>query len=251
MHCIWNTLPVWLRLLVQDSCAHQYQCNSALKLFGVLKGTPGAPATPQAAAEALIAAVTAAGVPPFVGRLEVAGPGYVNIYLSAHYLSARVAAVIAHGAQPPALGPGDSRHIVVDYSSPNVAKEMHIGHLRSTIIGDSIARILEFCGHTITRLNHVGDWGTQFGMLIAYLKDLEARGLTPDALDVRWVLRRATGSVDAAHPQPAALLRSISNLTGFYKDAKKRFDDDKEFNERAHQEVVALQVSRSLCRGSW
>lgn len=169
----------------QDSCAHQYQCNSALKLFGVLKGTPDAPATPQVAAQALIAAVKTAGVPPFVGHMEVAGPGYVNVYLSASYLSARVAAVLAHGALPPVLGPSDTRHVVVDYSSPNVAKEMHIGHLRSTIIGDAIARILEYCGHKITRLNHVGDWGTQFGMLIAYLKDLEAGGLTPEALDVR------------------------------------------------------------------
>ena len=104
----------------------------------------------------------------------------------------------------------------VDYSSPNIAKDMHVGHLRSTILGDCLSRVLEFCGHTVVRVNHVGDWGTQFGMLIAHLKDLSAN------LD--------TSEID------------ITDLTKFYKEAKKRFDDDKEFNVRAHHEVVALQA---------
>jgi arginyl-tRNA synthetase len=104
---------------------------------------------------------------------------------------------------------------VVDYSSPNIAKEMHIGHLRSTIIGDALARILEYIGHDVIRVNHVGDWGTQFGMLLAHLKDLQAAGRNIDV--------------------------DIADLSNFYKAAKQRFDKDEDFKVRAQREVVALQ----------
>ena len=117
--------------------------------------------------------------------MEIAGPGYINIFLSVSYLAARAASLLSDGVLPPQLPADNVRRVVVDYSSPNVAKEMHIGHLRSTIIGDAIARILEFCGHNVQRLNHVGDWGTQFGMLIAHLKDLMSQGMTPESLDLR------------------------------------------------------------------
>lgn len=114
--------------------------------------------------------------------------------------------------------------MAIDYSSPNIAKDMHVGHLRSTIIGDVLSRMLEFVGHEVVRINHVGDWGTQFGMLIAHLKD----------------------KVD----DPLKTMPDISNLTAFYKEAKARFDAEPEFNERAHQEVVRLQVRASNSSGA-
>lgn len=180
---------------------HQYQCNSALALGGRLKGKPGAPANPRAAAEALQAALKTGPPCALIGKTEIAGPGYINVYLSGQYVAARVAHVLSRGVVPPPLGPAGARSVVVDYSSPNIAKEMHIGHLRSTIIGDAIARVLEFAGHAVARVNHVGDWGTQFGMLIAHLKD--TLGVKQDS--------------DAA-----AVSMSLTDLTGLYKAAKKR-----------------------------
>ena len=123
-----------------------------------------------------------------------------------------VGKVLANGCSPP---PTTTKRIVIDYSSPNIAKDMHVGHLRSTIIGDCLSRALEFCGHDILRINHVGDWGTQFGMLIAHLQDI-----SPNAGD---------------NPP------SIQDLTTFYKQAKIKFDEDSSFQERAHQAVVRLQ----------
>jgi arginyl-tRNA synthetase len=117
--------------------------------------------------------------------------------------------------------------VIVDFSSPNIAKEMHVGHLRSTIIGDSIARILEFLGHDVLRLNHVGDWGTQFGMLITYLREVYPEALTTaDALD-------------------------IGDLVAFYRQAKVRFDEDEDFKETARQEVVKLQAGAEDSRRAW
>jgi arginyl-tRNA synthetase len=111
-----------------------------------------------------------------------------------------------------------SQRVVVDFSSPNIAKEMHVGHLRSTILGDCIARVLEFRGHDVLRLNHVGDWGTQFGMLILYLREAYPQALvTADALD-------------------------LGDLVALYKQAKQRFDEDAEFQEAARKEVVKLQA---------
>jgi len=121
--------------------------------------------------------------------------------------------------------PGKRRKVVVDFSSPNVAKEMHVGHLRSTIIGDTICRILSFCGHEVLRVNHVGDWGTQFGMLIAHLK-----AVFPNFAD---------------RPPP------ISDLQQFYKDAKAVFDQDTDFKARAHAEVVKLQSGDGSSRFAW
>jgi arginyl-tRNA synthetase len=130
----------------------------------------------------------------------------------------------------PRLGIETVKHpqnVVVDFSSPNIAKEMHVGHLRSTIIGDCIARILEFEGHQVLRLNHVGDWGTQFGMLIAYLREAYPDALTTaDALD-------------------------IGDLVSFYKKAKIRFDEDEEFKENARQEVVKLQAGAEDSLAAW
>lgn len=107
---------------------------------------------------------------PLVDKLEVAGAGFINIYLRREFGQSILQNILKHG-KVLAAPVVQKRRILIDFSSPNVAKEMHVGHLRSTIIGDSIARLLEFLGHDVLRINHIGDWGTQFGMLIAHLED--------------------------------------------------------------------------------
>lgn len=157
---------------------------------------------------------------------EVAGPGFINLKLKTEYLQAQLSAIQAD----PRLGIGKTKtpkREIVDFSSPNIAKEMHVGHLRSTIIGDCIARILEFRGHDVLRLNHVGDWGTQFGMLIAYLREVYPQALTTaNALD-------------------------IGDLVTFYRQAKARFDADEAFQQAARQEVVRLQAGAEDTLHAW
>jgi len=121
------------------------------------------------------------------------------------------------------------QNVVVDYSSPNIAKEMHVGHLRSTIIGDTLARLLQFRGHTVLRLNHVGDWGTQFGMLITHMREV-----VPDAL--------AGGAGTAVE---------LQDLVAFYKQAKARFDADDEFKSISRAEVVKLQAGDAESLAMW
>jgi arginyl-tRNA synthetase len=118
-----------------------------------------------------------------------------------------------------------NRKILVDFSSPNIAKEMHVGHLRSTILGDTICRILEFLGNDVKRINHVGDWGTQFGMLITNLEEIN-----PNYLEEK---------------------TEIKDLEGFYKQAKKRFDEDEIFKKKAHEKTVLLQTGDETCRKAW
>ncbi|MFM7408311.1 MAG: arginine--tRNA ligase [Cuspidothrix sp.] len=157
---------------------------------------------------------------------EIAGPGFINLKLQTSYLEAQLNAIQADDRLgiPTATNP---QRQIVDFSSPNIAKEMHVGHLRSTIIGDSIARILEFCGHDVLRLNHVGDWGTQFGMLITYLREVY-----PDALTTANAL-------------------NIGDLVSFYREAKKRFDEDPIFQENSRQEVVKLQAGGEDTLHAW
>ena len=135
---------------------------------------------------------------------QIAGPGFINLTLRPERLAAEVAARLGD-ARLGVLAAENTSPVVVDFSSPNIAKEMHVGHLRSTIIGDSLARVLEFRGHPVLRLNHVGDWGTQFGMLITHLKQV-----APEALD----------TADAV---------DLGDLVAFYREAKKRFDDEEAF----------------------
>jgi arginyl-tRNA synthetase len=222
---------------------HQFQCNNCLSLPGKLKGRPDAPANPRAAAERLISVITEnASNPSFpvsnaIGKLEASGPGYINIYFSGAYLSQRLIRLLSDFSHhkkvnassssyvaPPPLE-GTKQRVVVDYSSPNIAKEMHIGHLRSTMIGDALARIIEYIGHDVIRVNHVGDWGTQFGMLLAHLKDLQASGRNIDV--------------------------DIADLSNFYKAAKQRFDKEEEFKVRAQREVVALQSGEEENLALW
>lgn len=157
---------------------------------------------------------------------EIAGPGFINLMIKPSYLEAQLSSIVGFAR----LGVDRVENplkIVVDFSSPNIAKEMHVGHLRSTIIGDCIARILEFRGHQVLRLNHVGDWGTQFGMLITYLREAYPEALTKaDALD-------------------------IGDLVAFYKKAKQRFDEDEMFCEISRQAVVKLQAGDPETIQAW
>ena len=157
---------------------------------------------------------------------EIAGPGFINLRLKTAYLEAQLKAMQAD----PRLGVApveQPQTVIVDFSSPNIAKEMHVGHLRSTIIGDSIARVQEFMGHRVLRLNHVGDWGTQFGMLITHLKEA-----CPEALE-------AGSTVD------------IGDLVAFYKQAKLRFDTDEDFKTRSREAVVDLQAGENTATTAW
>ena len=155
-------------------------------------------------------------------KTEIAGPGFINIFLDPAFLAQHVDAALKSDrlgvAQPPA------QTIVVDYSAPNVAKEMHVGHLRSTIIGDASVRTLEFLGHNVIRANHVGDWGTQFGMLVAWLEKQQ---------------------------QDNAGEMALADLEGFYRDAKKHYDEDEAFAERARSYVVKLQGGDEYFRQMW
>ncbi|MFN4279127.1 arginine--tRNA ligase [Thermosynechococcus sp.] len=158
--------------------------------------------------------------------VEIAGPGFLNFRLKPDFLARSLQAALGSDRLgiPKTQKP---QRVVVDFSSPNIAKEMHVGHLRSTIIGDCIARILEFRGHEVLRLNHVGDWGTQFGMLIAYLDEVY-----PDALTTANAL-------------------DLGDLVTFYKKAKQRFDTDPDFQQKARQQVVALQQGEEHSRRAW
>ncbi len=155
-------------------------------------------------------------------KIEIAGPGFINIHLDNKWL-AKQAKSILNGEEAQVKKTDQPQNIVVDYSGPNLAKEMHVGHLRSTIIGDSVARVLGFLGHNVIRQNHVGDWGTQFGMLIAHMIE------QPDSeLDLQ-----------------------LSDLESFYREAKIRFDEDADFAELARNYVVKLQAGDAQCLEHW
>ncbi len=168
---------------------------------------------------------------------EIAGPGFINLKLQTSYLEAQLNAiqVDARLGIPIATNPQKQ---IVDFSSPNIAKEMHVGHLRSTIIGDSIARILEFCGHDVLRLNHVGDWGTQFGMLITHLVDCYP--------DLQGIMFMETPLGNYLHGDV-----NIGDLVEFYRESKKKFDNDEEFRERSRKAVVSLQSGDKFTKDAW
>lgn len=160
-----------------------------------------------------------------VEKTEIAGPGFINFYLNNQWLASQVEQM----AQSDTLGIVQDQHqnVVVDYSAPNVAKEMHVGHIRSTIIGDAIVRVLEALGNHVIRANHIGDWGTQFGMLIANLEDLaKEQGIDPTHI-------------------------SLADLESFYRQAKQRYDSDEQFALRARNYVVRLQGGDEYCHTMW
>ncbi|CAN0438846.1 unnamed protein product [Ectocarpus sp. 12 AP-2014] len=162
---------------------------------------------------------------------EIAGPGFINLRLRDGFVAAKVKSMVGDGERLGVPRVTNPQRVVVDFSSPNIAKEMHVGHLRSTIIGDTICRVLEFRGHDIVRLNHVGDWGTQFGMLISHLKEV-----APEAIE--------DGAEDKAS-------FNVGDLVTFYKEAKARFDEDDGFKEIARAEVVKLQAGDAESKRAW
>ncbi len=183
-----------------------YQCNVAMRLAKQLKMNP----------KEIAQSITSNLNDSLYSQIEIAGPGFINLWLQASLLSnyARHQLTDSHLG---VLQSHPRQKVVIDFSSPNIAKEMHVGHLRSTIIGDCIANIFEFYGDDVLRLNHVGDWGTAFGMLIVYLQE--------------------------QHPTILAdnTKTDLSQLVVWYKAAKQQFDADPRFKERAQQQVVKLQ----------
>ncbi|CAL8110860.1 unnamed protein product [Orchesella dallaii] len=190
-----------------------YQCNVAPPLFAMLKGKVAGIANPRQIADAIVREFPKSI--DVIEKLEIAGPGFINVFLNPEYLIEETRTVFLHGALP-APNPCKKR-VIVDMSSPNVAKEMHVGHLRSTIIGEGLARLMEYLGNDVLRLNHVGDWGTQFGMLICLLQEKFSNYLTGNKQ------------------------LPVSDLQTFYKEAKKRFDEDEDFKKRSYACVVELQ----------
>lgn len=197
--------------VIRPSSFADLQANVALPLAKKLGRKP------RDVAEEIVAHLDTAGV---ASEVQVSGPGFVNLTLSDDWIAAAAQRALEDErlAVPPAAKP---QKVVVEYSSPNVAKEMHVGHLRTTIVGDAIARILAFLGHEVVRDNHVGDWGTPFGMLIEHLLDL---------------------GEDAAERGDS----SVSDLTAFYQAARQKFDggsgNGEEFADRSRRRVVALQA---------
>ena len=190
---------------VRPSDHADFQANGALALARRLGREPR-----QVAAEVL----GHARLDDMCSAVEVSGPGFVNLTLSDGFLSGQLAAMAGDDRLGVALAE-DPHTVVVDYSGPNVAKEMHVGHLRGTIIGDALCRMLEFAGHRVVRENHVGDWGTPFGMLIEHLLDV--------------------GEKEAAHEL------SVGDLDTFYRQARASFDAEEDFRSRARRRVVLLQ----------
>ena len=190
-----------------------YQANGVMAVAKKL-GMP-----PRQVAEQVLTHLDLNGI---ASKVEIAGPGFINIFLDPAFLAEHVNKALASDRL--GLSRPEPQTIVVDYSAPNVAKEMHVGHLRSTIIGDASVRTLELLGHNVIRANHVGDWGTQFGMLIAFLE-----------------LKQQENAGEMA----------LADLEAFYREAKKHYDEDEAFAERARGYVVKLQGGDEYCRQMW
>lgn len=194
-----------------------YQCNSAMSISQLLKAK-NVKAPPRDIATKIMENASS----PLISKMDIAGAGFVNIFIDKDYVVKSISSILKNGVKSP---PTKRMRVIVDFSSPNTAKQMHVGHLRSTIIGDSICRLLEYLGHDVLRLNHIGDWGTQFGMLIAHLED------------------RFPDFVKVSPP--------IGDLQTFYKESKTRFDSDEDFKKRAYDRVVKLQSGDPNCTKAW
>lgn len=191
-----------------------YQANGVMAVAKQLKRNP------REVGEEVIAGLDLQG---FAEKVELAGPGFINIFLAPAWLSGELNRLL--GAKRLIEPVSDPQTVVVDYSSPNLAKEMHVGHLRGTIIGDALVRIFVYLGHRVIRQNHFGDWGTQFGMLITYMEELRARG--------------------------DALASELADLEVFYRHAKQRFDADADFARKSRDNVVKLQAGDPDCLAQW
>lgn len=208
--------PLDCDAIVKQSAKAQfgdYQAN------GVMAAAKKMGMPPRQLAEKVIELLDLDGI---AEKTEIAGPGFINIFLSPDWLTTQLETALADDKL--GLTPVEPMTIAIDYSAPNVAKQMHVGHLRSTIIGDAAARTQEYLGHKVIRCNHVGDWGTQFGMLIAYLEKMQ----NEDAGDM-----------------------ALADLEAFYREAKKHYDEDEVFAERARGYVVKLQGGDEYCRTMW
>jgi len=193
-----------------------YQAN------GVMAAAKQARMNPRVLAQAVLDKLDLDGI---ASHVEIAGPGFINITVAPAYLARWVATALSDdGLAVPRVPQDLAQTVVIDYSSPNLAKEMHVGHLRSTVIGDALARVLRFVGHRVIAQNHVGDWGTQFGMLTACLDEIESSDSAPMAL---------------------------ADLEEFYRNAKRRFDEDAAFADRAREFVVKLQGGDPRVRALW
>lgn len=193
-----------------------YQINGAMAAAKILKTNP------RQFAQQLLEQLDLSDI---AEKADIAGPGFINVTLSKDWLAQQ----LLNAAQDNRCGVTHNtapQTVVVDYSAPNLAKEMHVGHLRSTIIGDSVVRCLEFWGDNVIRQNHMGDWGTQFGMLIAHLEDKLAQGIELETV-------------------------ALADLENFYREAKKRFDDEDGFADKSRDYVVKLQSGDAHCHKLW
>ncbi|GAA0536635.1 MULTISPECIES: arginine--tRNA ligase [Rheinheimera] len=193
-----------------------YQINGAMAAAKLMKTNP------RQLAEQLVQQLALEGI---AEKTEIAGPGFINVTLDKAWLAAQ----LQQAAADSRLGVSTNtapQTVVVDYSAPNLAKEMHVGHLRSTIIGDAVVRTMEFWGDKVIRQNHMGDWGTQFGMLIAHLEDKLAAGIDLESV-------------------------ALADLEDFYREAKKRFDDEAGFADKSRDYVVKLQSGDAHCQKLW
>jgi arginyl-tRNA synthetase len=213
-----KTNPVEVTQSTHERFGH-YQCNSAMKLSKIFRQSP------KAIADKVLTCLKNPPGIPVIQQAEVAGAGFINIHINSLFISDYAEHMRRQGdcvekSSPP-------HKMVIEFSSPNTAKEMHVGHLRSTIIGDALARLFEAKGDEVLRLNHIGDWGTAFGMLIAYLKQHE-----PEVL---------TGQKTA----------ELGLLVSSYKKSKALFDADAEFKKASQLEVVALQGGDTASLKAW
>ena len=202
---------------VRQSAKPQFGDYQANGVMGVAKklGT-----NPREFAQKVINVLELDGI---ASKTEIAGPGFINIFLSEDFLAEQ--ADFALNDERLGIKKDEQQTVVTDYSAPNVAKEMAVHHIRSTVIGDAVTRTLEFLGHKVIRANHIGDWGTQFGMLIANLERVQ----------------QESGEVSM----------ELSDLEAFYRDSKKLFDEDEAFATKARNYVVKLQSGDEYCAGMW
>ncbi len=189
-----------------------YQFNGAMALAKRLGKNP------RQIAEMIMENLDFSGI---VVKTQIAGPGFLNLWINPLWIAQQVQSAL-HDERLGVSKRENPIKVVVDYSGPNMAKQMHVGHLRSTIIGDTLANLLTFLGDEVIRQNHIGDWGTQFGMLIAYLEETDEDG---------------SGS--------------LKDLEQFYKDAKERFDADEAFADKAREYVVKIQSGDEHCLKLW
>ncbi|KAK3229041.1 hypothetical protein Dsin_000922 [Dipteronia sinensis] len=215
--------PVTEPLVVASSTRHSdYQCNNAMGIFSKIQGKYVEYQNVASVGQAILRNLPESEM---IESSSIGGPGFVNVVLSNNWIAENIQKMLVNGIETwaPRL---HVRKAVVDFSSPNIAKEMHVGHLRSTVIGHCIARMLEFSSVEVLRRNHVGDWGTQFGMLIENLFDK-----FPSVEDFNET--------------------AIGDLQAFYKESKQRFDEDPAFKARAQQAVVRLQGGEPKYRQVW